>query len=498
MPSQSKGKAASGSGDKQLGSPRASPAANNNKKKTPTQGKQPQSPTLPKQPQSPTRSSVSYPHLPVILLGGSAAAALLVYRFVLPQPIGRTPEQEADQNLRMGLLGSLVVLVTLSAVYFPNTMLTRPHPAVWRVFLSLGLVYMLLLVFLLFQDVQAPYRLVRWYDPSLSPRIRERGYAEDCRVFTENNWFHFVDSMDEFVAAHFFGYVVKTIVLRDWRLVTGVSLGFELVEVSFQHILPNFLECWWDHLILDVLLCNGGGTLVGMLLLKWLRAKQYHFVTRAPKGVHRKLLKQLVPEKLEQYRWQVFESPKRLFAAALMLGLVLLQDMNTFTSKAMLQVEHEHHLVCIRMALWALLAIPTTREFYDFIQRPSSTLGTTACVTMTGMLLETVVLTRMIYVGGHFSKPLMPLYIAIPWVFIIICFSLWVLLYFTLVTPFRSREPSWTHRIVRFAVNLLFYATIVMLLALFLMGLPDLQVGREAFVKFVQPYEYDILFWRRM
>ena len=32
----------------------------------------------------------------------------------------------------------------------------------------------------------------------------------------------------------------------------------------FGHLLPNFYECWWDNMILDVLLCNGLGIFTGM------------------------------------------------------------------------------------------------------------------------------------------------------------------------------------------------------------------------------------------
>lgn len=28
-----------------------------------------------------------------------------------------------------------------------------------------------------------------------------------------------------------------------------MSIGFELLEYSLQHQLPNFNECWWDHVI---------------------------------------------------------------------------------------------------------------------------------------------------------------------------------------------------------------------------------------------------------
>ncbi len=25
------------------------------------------------------------------------------------------------------------------------------------------------------------------------------------------------------------------------------SIGFEILEYSLEHQLPNFSECWWDH-----------------------------------------------------------------------------------------------------------------------------------------------------------------------------------------------------------------------------------------------------------
>jgi hypothetical protein len=26
-----------------------------------------------------------------------------------------------------------------------------------------------------------------------------------------------------------------------------ISIGFEILEYSLEHQLPNFSECWWDH-----------------------------------------------------------------------------------------------------------------------------------------------------------------------------------------------------------------------------------------------------------
>ncbi len=36
------------------------------------------------------------------------------------------------------------------------------------------------------------------------------------------------------------------------------------MELTFQHMLPNFNECWWDSWILDVAVCNFIGIYTGM------------------------------------------------------------------------------------------------------------------------------------------------------------------------------------------------------------------------------------------
>jgi hypothetical protein len=43
-----------------------------------------------------------------------------------------------------------------------------------------------------------------------------------------------------------------------------VDLG--IVQVTLNHMLPNFNECWWDSIILDVLICNWIGALLYLLV----------------------------------------------------------------------------------------------------------------------------------------------------------------------------------------------------------------------------------------
>ena len=38
--------------------------------------------------------------------------------------------------------------------------------------------------------------------------------------------------------------VTQALILRDYTLLWTLSIGFELMELTFQHMLPNFNECW--------------------------------------------------------------------------------------------------------------------------------------------------------------------------------------------------------------------------------------------------------------
>lgn len=60
--------------------------------------------------------------------------------------------------------------------------------------------------------------------------------------------------MDGFVPAHLFGWWIKTLIVRDYWLTFLLSILFEILEYSLQHQLPNFSECWWDHVSRTILL----------------------------------------------------------------------------------------------------------------------------------------------------------------------------------------------------------------------------------------------------
>ena len=74
---------------------------------------------------------------------------------------------------------------------------------------------------------------------------------------------------DEFVIAHTLGWWGKAVIIRNQPMLWLLSVGFELMELTFQHMLPNFNECWWDSWLLDVAICNFIGLLAGMATVRW-------------------------------------------------------------------------------------------------------------------------------------------------------------------------------------------------------------------------------------
>ena len=78
--------------------------------------------------------------------------------------------------------------------------------------------------------------------------------------------------------AHFFGWWIKMMIMRDWYIAWTCSIAFEICEITFRHWLPNFYECWWDHFFLDLFGCNLIGIILGHYSLKYFSSKKINWV----------------------------------------------------------------------------------------------------------------------------------------------------------------------------------------------------------------------------
>lgn len=84
-----------------------------------------------------------------------------------------------------------------------------------------------------------------------------------------------LSSLDRYAAAHLVGWFVKAIVHPCRVTLWAASILFELAEYLLSRRIPFLSECWWDSMLLDVLLSNSIGMEVGLQLAKAVTAGRY-------------------------------------------------------------------------------------------------------------------------------------------------------------------------------------------------------------------------------
>ena len=118
----------------------------------------------------------------------------------------------------------------------------------------------------------------KYVDPSLTfVDYEEVSYGQDCSV-TKSSLVH--SCFDLFAFAHFLGWFFKTLICRDLKFLMFTSVTFEMIEYSFRNTLNNFKECWWDHMIIDILGCNLLGIICGFYVIDLLKLDRYRWSLR--------------------------------------------------------------------------------------------------------------------------------------------------------------------------------------------------------------------------
>ncbi len=61
------------------------------------------------------------------------------------------PHNDTMFNIQRGVVAVVVVFILIGMIHMPNGPFVRPHPALWRLVLCVLILYVLLLIFMLFQ-----------------------------------------------------------------------------------------------------------------------------------------------------------------------------------------------------------------------------------------------------------------------------------------------------------------------------------------------------------
>ena len=280
-------------------------------------------------------------------------------------------DDSTSGNIVAGLLGTSFLFLTVGLLIFPNGPFTRPHPAIWSLVFGLSFLYLLLIMFLLFQSYTDVMAMLHYIDPSLK-QAEVDSHANismrRCEISIDNLWEH----CDVFVPGHIIGWMYKAMLVRHYGMLWTISLMWEVTEVFFAHILPNFYECWWDMLVLDFLVCNGLGIYIGMGLIHHFEVRPFHWESikqiKGARGKIKRAALQFTPLEWSRTRWL---DPTNIYQRALAVFLLILMfqitELNSFLTKHVLYIPSSHHLVVIRLVLVGLIGAPSIRQYYIYV-----------------------------------------------------------------------------------------------------------------------------------
>lgn len=325
----------------------------------------------------------------------------------------RSNYEDTADNIKLGLLAAVACFVFIGMLQFPDGPFVRPSKPIWRAVLSLSVLYQLCLVFLLFLNKDDARQFMKYYDPTLGIELPERSYAGACDL-TVNN---VLNQLDIFVIAHALGWFGKALILRDYWFCWIISIAFELCEYSLEHQLNNFAECWWDHWILDVLVCNWLGIEVGMKFCQYFSVKQYSWVgfrqIKSLRGKAKRAVQQFTPRDWTRYEWKTTSSPKNYFGTVLLLIVFLQCELNCFYLKYLLWVPPEHPLNTYRLILLFLFALPGAREAYQYISDSNTKrMGAHAWLLIFNIMTETLICLK--FAENEFHAPA-PMVVKVGW-----------------------------------------------------------------------------------
>lgn len=300
-------------------------------------------------------------------------------------------------NVSVGLGGVFVFFMIVSVLAFPNGPFTRPHPILWRMVFGCSVLYLLTIQFLIHLDYDALRAIIIWFDPKMSNYTidAEKEYGVNCwDIDFERFWSH----LDWFAFGHYWGWGMKALIIRHYGICWSISIMWELTELFFIHLLPNFSECWWDNIILDVLLCNNLGIFTGMMVCWWLEMREYHWESikniSSKTGKMKRAILQFTPESWSHARWlDPGSSYMRFLGIFQFILLFQIVELNTFFVKHIFPMPAEHPICVFRILLSGLMAAPSTRQYYTYItDKRCKRLGSQAwvfiCIAFSELILN--------------------------------------------------------------------------------------------------------------
>jgi len=179
-----------------------------------------------------------------------------------------------------------------------------------------------------------------------------------CELTEEN----LMQKVDIFLLGHVVGYCGKMILFRDFGFTWLISICWEITELLFSSILPNFIECWWDIVVFDILICNAAGIYLGLQLLKLLHIERLNWYEFWQMGKTQSKQEAPQPSTLS---WKNVAIQGGYVSILLIFCNVA--ELNSFLLKRVFGVHKNHPLNVIRLLLHALFSYKVITNYRKYL-----------------------------------------------------------------------------------------------------------------------------------
>ncbi|KAF7683155.1 Phosphatidylserine synthase 2 [Astathelohania contejeani] len=295
-----------------------------------------------------------------------------------------------------------------------------------------GLFYLFTLLFFLLQEKDYTRIWLKNIDSKLGEPLLEKDYAMDCKV----NYRNLYNQMDYYILAHLFGFFAKALIFRDYFFCWLISILFEIMEYTLVHHHPNFSECWWDHWVLDVLICNSVGIWMGISVCKYFNMKLFNWrrnirlvgyqgndmyqraIDRYKICVHRRvsLINNHKGSNVKDFIRKNFLW--NYITITLLSSVTMIAELNIFYLKAELWVPPDHPLIIARLLLYGFMGFFSVKEiFLNIYENHMVSMNQMGFICASIIFFE--VMLSIKYNDGQYTF-IFPMHIKIFWFYLIV------------------------------------------------------------------------------
>uniref|UniRef100_A0A0A9YG77 Phosphatidylserine synthase n=2 Tax=Lygus hesperus TaxID=30085 RepID=A0A0A9YG77_LYGHE len=211
----------------------------------------------------------------------------------------------------------------------------------------------------------------------------------------------------------------------------------------------NFKECWWDHWILDFLLCNGAGIVIGSWAIRRYNVHVYNLLecisTPQFSPVTAHLFHELelntaqTAHRRNNLRWSFTTSLTNLLTVESIFICTQVFELNAFYIKHLLWLEPANLFNIVRLCVWFFVSLPGVQQIYAYMADPTVTsIGAHALLMVT--ILTTEILVIYCFSAGEYPNHPSPFELRIWALFTVsfVVFTTTMVVYLYMHQPFNT------------------------------------------------------------